>query len=75
MAPWNEEQDEKEKPAPGTSCQLCGATGRWLQLLKCPMCHTYFCDPCAYKYGGKDFCSRHCANEFYWGGEDGDDDT
>jgi len=23
-------------------------------------------------FGGKDFCSRHCANEFFWGGEDGD---
>ncbi len=62
----------KDKPEPGTVCQICGATGVWLHLLKCPMCHTYFCEQCAHRYGGKDFCSQNCAHEFFWGGEDGD---
>jgi hypothetical protein len=74
MAAW-EDEEEKVRPEPGTACETCGATGRWLALVKCPMCHTYVCEKCTYKYGGKDFCSRHCANEFYWGGEDGDADS
>ena len=74
MPGWDDEDEIKARPEAGTACELCGATGRWLQLAKCPMCHTYFCESCDYKYGGKDFCSNTCANEFYWGGEEGDDD-
>jgi hypothetical protein len=62
-------QEEREK---GTYCEMCGATSHWMHLGKCPMCHKYFCDSCRHTFGGKDFCSRHCGNEFFWGGEDGD---
>ncbi len=66
-----QEEDLREK---GTYCEVCGATGFWMHMAKCPMCHKHFCDKCRHMFGGKEFCSRYCANEFFWGGEDGDTD-
>ncbi|MEJ2369070.1 MAG: hypothetical protein P8Z49_12195 [Acidobacteriota bacterium] len=67
-------EEQKITPPPGVEkgeyCEMCGKTGRWLDLTKCPMCHRYFCESCRVSMGGKDFCTRHCANEFFWGGED-----
>jgi hypothetical protein len=74
MGNWEEEEEAKPKGEPGEACDLCGVKGFWLHMSKCPMCHKFVCDECRYQYGGKDFCGRHCANEFFWGGEDGEID-
>jgi hypothetical protein len=76
MVPWEdlEEEEEQKRGEKGEYCEMCGKKGFWIHLGKCPMCHRYFCDACRYTYGGKEFCTRHCANEFFWGGEDGDID-
>jgi hypothetical protein len=71
--PWDDEEEElRKKGEPGEYCMICSSKGFWLHLYKCPMCHRYFCEECRYQYGGKDFCTKHCANEFFWGAEDGD---
>ncbi len=72
MVKWDEDGDDKVKKTgePGEYCEKCGANGYWLHLIKCPMCHKYVCDDCRYSVQGKDFCSRFCANEFFWGDED-----
>lgn len=74
MVGW---EDDEAPPAPGEKgeyCEMCGTTGKWLQLLKCPMCHKYFCEACRYDFGGKQFCTANCGNEFFWGSEEGEDD-
>jgi len=75
MAIHWDDQDEEQKPPgeKGEYCELCHKSGPWLTLLKCPMCHKYFCEACAYHFGGKDFCSAHCGNEFFFGGDEDED--
>ena len=72
MVGWVEEDEEQHRGEKGEYCEVCGVAGFHQHLGKCPMCHRYFCDECRYVYGGKEFCGRNCANEFFWGGEDGD---
>ena len=72
--PWDDEEEELPPPADkGEYCEMCRVTGKWLHLNKCPMCHKYFCDNCRYNFGGKDFCTAHCGNEFFWGEDDEDE--
>ena len=67
--------DEEEKPQgeKGEFCEVCGTKGKWLNLLKCPMCHKYFCESCRFAYGGKDFCSNFCGQEFFFSDEGEDE--
>jgi hypothetical protein len=76
MPNWEEDEDEPKVPKGerGEFCELCGSKGFWMHLRKCPMCHRYVCDDCRFTTQGKDFCSRHCATEIFWGGEDGEID-
>lgn len=67
---WDDEEEHKEPLGDkGEYCEICGAKGRWLTLYKCPMCLKYFCEECSFNYGGKQFCSEFCAQEFFWGEE------
>ena len=74
MGPWEDEEEKKLPGEKGEFCEMCGATGKWLHLFKCPMCFRYFCEACRYSFGGKDFCTANCGNEFFWGSEEGDDE-
>lgn len=69
--PWDDELPEpKFQKERGEYCELCDRSDRWMDLIKCPMCHKYICDKCRYSMGGKDFCGDNCANAFFFGGED-----
>ncbi len=74
MSIWEDEEEEQQQDLgeKGEYCEVCRTRGYWMNLTKCPMCHRYVCDDCRYTSQGKIFCSRHCANEFFWGGEDGE---
>ncbi len=70
----DDEPKEKFQREKGEYCEVCGRAEKWMELFKCPMCHKHVCDKCHYGMGGKIFCSDSCANEFFWGGEDGQED-
>lgn len=74
MAAWDEDEAPPPPGEKGEYCEMCGATGRWLQLYKCPMCHRFFCESCRVSFGGKEFCTSTCGNEFFWGSEEGEDE-
>ncbi len=75
MGLWDDEiPKEKFQKEKGEYCEICNRAEKWMELFKCPMCHKYFCEKCRLHMGGKDFCGEHCANEFFWGGEDGEDE-
>ena len=49
-------------------CIHCGITEEETTMLeKCPMCFSIFCGDCGYNFGGRYFCSKVCAEYFYFG--------
>lgn len=52
-------------------CPICGKEKFSFAMKTCPMCKRRFCDTCEYRMGGGVFCSKECANLFYFSGEDG----
>lgn len=74
MCPWDEDEAPPPPGEKGEYCEMCSATGTWLHLNKCPMCHKYFCDKCRVNFGGKEFCTADCGNAFFFGSEDGEDE-
>lgn len=52
------------------ACESCGANEEELHTQKCPICYKRFCDECAHSMSGRIFCSRFCAEYFFFGGED-----
>ncbi len=62
-----------------TKCSVCGATkdedGEEIQLKKCIMCFKMFCEDCAYFFGGREFCSRQCADFFFYGVEESKEES
>ena len=53
-------------------CAGCEKTLDDGRLYKCPICFKYFCHECATNRGGRLFCSKYCADFFFFG--DGDND-
>ena len=55
------------------TCKYCGINEEeTTTLTKCPMCYAIFCTDCGYNFGGRPFCSKVCAEYFYFAdGEDG----
>jgi hypothetical protein len=51
-------------------CHKCNASEDEKTLKKCPVCFKYFCQDCATNRGGRLFCSKYCADFFFFG--DGD---
>ena len=48
-------------------CQGCGVSRDLRILRKCPICHNVVCRTCGYTRQGKQFCSRSCADYFFFG--------
>ena len=48
-------------------CHRCGAGPEEERLQKCPTCHQCTCHDHAWRRGGKSFCSKRCAEEFFYG--------
>ncbi len=55
-----------------TNCCICSASDETKRLRKCPICFKYVCEECAYRFAGRHFCSKGCADYFFFG--TGDDD-
>jgi hypothetical protein len=39
---------------------------------KCPICFKLVCDRCSHRTMGRDFCSKRCADQFFFGDDDDD---
>ncbi|MBI4161572.1 MAG: hypothetical protein HY509_03905 [Acidobacteria bacterium] len=51
-------------------CAHCAAKPPKAELQKCSICFKWFCQECAYKRIGRDFCSRTCAEFFFFEDEE-----
>lgn len=49
-----------------TQCNACGKTVDEATLSKCPTCHKYFCGEHEFLMSGRRFCSRGCADYFFF---------
>lgn len=54
-------------------CSICSATEDAKIIRKCPICFKLICEDCAYRFGGRPFCSKGCADYFFFGTGDEDD--
>lgn len=46
-------------------CRTCGKGPTEVRLQICAMCHSRFCGEHSYRRGGKPFCGKRCAEEFF----------
>jgi hypothetical protein len=51
-------------------CYECGKTIDETTLTKCPTCFKYFCGEHSFVMSGRPFCSRGCADYFFFGDPD-----
>ncbi len=54
------------------SCQVCGVSGAEVRLAQCPVCHKRSCAEHDYRRSGKSFCSKACAEYYFYGDEEDD---
>ena len=64
-APEEEEADGVDR------CKTCRVKGSEKYLSMCVICKSHYCDADAFDFGGKTFCTKTCANFFFFG--EGDD--
>lgn len=53
-----------------TGCKKCGDDGSERLIERCVSCRALFCMSCAYRWNGKRFCSRPCAEIFFFSEEE-----
>jgi len=41
-------------------------------LAECLICHRFFCNRCAVKRGGRDFCGSRCGDTYFYMAEEGE---
>ncbi len=51
-------------------CHHCEKTSLEVHLAKCPICHRSFCEEHSYTWSGRTFCSRGCADHFFFDDEE-----
>jgi hypothetical protein len=51
-------------------CCICDVSEEERRLKKCPICYRYFCEDCSANRGGRLFCSKQCADFFFFGDEE-----
>jgi len=54
-------------------CEVCGKTFREWAVSPCPICKKIVCHKCAHLAFARSFCSQACA-EFFFHGEDDEED-
>jgi hypothetical protein len=52
------------------NCTVCGKTDEEVTLLKCPICFKLVCHDCGRREYGRVFCSKRCADGFFFGDDD-----
>jgi hypothetical protein len=56
--------------APPMECVVCKVDDREKRLGKCPICFKPVCENCSTRTMGRDFCSKRCADQFFFGDDD-----
>jgi hypothetical protein len=51
-------------------CIGCKVSETEKRLNKCPICFKRVCDDCSQRSMGRDFCSKRCADQFFFGDDD-----
>ena len=51
-------------------CVSCAGDDQDNTLHKCPICFKLACDNCGYRSFGRIFCSKKCADAFFFGDDD-----
>jgi hypothetical protein len=54
------------------NCSVCEKSDLETSLHKCPICFKWVCEDCAKRDFGRVFCSRRCADGFFFGDDDED---
>jgi hypothetical protein len=52
------------------NCVVCEKSDQEAELYKCPICFKQVCDPCSNRSYGRIFCSKRCADNFFFGDDD-----
>jgi hypothetical protein len=47
-------------------CCHCNDPGKDEPLRRCAVCHKYFCEQHTHNHSGRPFCSRGCAQYFFF---------
>ena len=53
-----------------SKCKECGATEDETKVRKCPVCHKEFCEDHSFQRSGLWFCTRGCADYFFFADPD-----
>jgi hypothetical protein len=51
-------------------CWRCESTDEERTIRKCVICYKYYCNECQADRNGRTFCSKQCADFFFFGDED-----
>jgi len=54
----------------GARCWQCEKSFEEERLTQCPTCHKYFCEDHRHSMSGRPFCSKGCAEYFFFSEED-----
>lgn len=54
-------------------CFKCSAADEEKHLKKCPICFKYSCEECGFFFAGRHFCSKGCADFFFFGSGEEED--
>ncbi|HKO54510.1 MAG TPA: hypothetical protein VJ276_01450 [Thermoanaerobaculia bacterium] len=57
------------------ACVGCGDSEEMARLERCPICAKYFCSDCAVRGAGRRFCSPDCARNYFFHGDEDDDEN
>jgi len=52
------------------NCLGCQKDEQEVSLQKCPICFKWVCEECASRAYGRAFCSRRCADNFFFGDDE-----
>jgi hypothetical protein len=52
------------------NCLTCQKDDQETTLHKCPICFKLVCDNCAIRSYGRIFCTKRCADQFFFGDDD-----
>jgi hypothetical protein len=55
---------------PAMICVTCQKDEQEVTLYKCPICFKPICTECARREYGRTFCSKLCADQFFFGDDD-----
>jgi len=54
----------------GMECVGCQVSDLDQHLNKCPICFKWICDDCSRRSMGRMFCSKRCADQFFFGDDE-----